>query len=258
MPYHRSNGGLSPKLSEFELKTVLKYSMGLALCLPLLVSANEAVIRKALAERLAALPTPDEVKQSPMPGLWEVRIGNEIRYTDATGTFLIEGELVDLKARRNLTQERVEKLNRIEFASLPLKDAVAWKIGNGKRKIAVFADPNCGYCKMFENTLQNAKDLTVYTFMIPILGGDSPDKARAIWCAKDRTVAWKSWMIEAKMPLKVMGACEEGAVQRNLELSRRYHLNGTPGIIFEDGSRAPGALSLEQLERRLTDVATKG
>ena len=237
---------------------VLKSLMGLALCLPLIASANEVAIRKALAERLTGFPPPDEVKLSPMPGLWEVRIGNEIRYTDATGTFLIEGDLVDLKARRNLTQERVEKLNRIEFASLSLKDAVVWKTGTGARKIAIFADPNCGYCKQFERTLQNAKDLTVYTFMIPILGGDSPDKARAIWCAKDRTVAWKSWMIEAKLPTKVMGACDDGAVQRNLEMSRRNHINGTPGIIFEDGSRAPGALSLEQLERRLTDVATKG
>lgn len=237
------------------MKNVLKLLSVLALCLPLLASANEAAIRKSLAERLTSFPKPDEVKPAAMPGLWEVRVGNEVRYTDATGTFLIEGDLIDLKAMKNLTQERVEKLNRVEFASLPLKDAVVWKTGTGARKIAVFADPNCGYCKHFERTLQGAKDLTVYTFVIPILGGDSPDKARAVWCAKDRTTAWKSWMVEAKPLVKVAGACDDAAVQRNLDLSRRYRINGTPGIIFEDGSRAPGALSLEQLERRLTDVA---
>jgi len=238
------------------LKTVLKFLSAVSLCLPLLAPASEAVIRKTLAERLPNFPTPDEVRPSPMPGLWEVRIGNEIRYTDATGSYLIEGDLIDLKAMRNLTQDRVDKLNRVDFAKLPLGDAVVWKTGNGSRKIAVFADPNCGYCKQFERSLQGAKDLTVYTFVIPILGGDSPEKARAVWCAKDRTSVWKSWMIEAKPLIKVMGGCDDSAVQRNLELARRFHITGTPGVFFEDGSRAPGALKLEQLERRLTDVAT--
>ena len=226
----------------------------LALCLPLLAPANEAVIRKNLADKLTGFPKLDEVKPSAMPGLWEIRIGNEIRYTDATGSFLIEGELIDLKAMRNLTQERVEKLNRIEFSQLPLKDAVVWKTGTGARKIAVFADPNCGYCKQFERSLQGVKDLTVYTFVVPILGGDSPDKARAVWCAKDRTASWKGWMIEAKPLIKPLGACDDGAIQRNVELTRRFHINGTPGIFFEDGSRAPGAISLEQLERRLAEL----
>ncbi|XHS80271.1 DsbC family protein [Burkholderiaceae bacterium UC74_6] len=227
----------------------------LALAVPLLAPANEAVIRKNLAEKLTNFPKLDEVRPSPMPGLWEVRIGNEIRYTDATGSFLIEGDLIDLKAMRNLTQDRIEKINRIEFSALPLKDAVVWKTGTGARKIAVFADPNCGYCKQFERSLQNVKDLTVYTFVVPILGGDSPDKARAVWCAKDRTASWKGWMIEGKPLVKPLSACDDAAIQRNAELTRRYHINGTPGIFFEDGSRSPGALTLEQLERRLADIA---
>ena len=232
----------------------------LALLLPLSAPANEAVIRKSLAEKLTDFPKIDEVKPSPMPGLWEVRIGSEVRYTDPTGSFLIEGDLIDLKAMRNLTQERVDRLNRIEFATLPIKDAIVWKTGTGARKIAVFADPNCGYCKMFEKSLQGAKDLTVYTFLIPILGGDSPDKARAIWCSKDAVTVWKSWMIEAKPFAKQTAACDDGAIKRNLDLAHRYHINGTPGVFFEDGSRAPGALTLEQLERRLMAVtkADKG
>ena len=179
---------------------LLKSLALLALCVPMLAPANEALIRKNLADKLAGFPKLDEVKPSAMPGLWEVRIGNEIRYTDPTGSFLIEGELIDLKSVpiRNLTQERVDRLNRVDFAALPLKDAIVWKTGTGARKIAVFADPNCGYCKMFEKSLQGAKDLTVYTFLIPILGGDSPDKARSIWCAKEPVAVWKSWMVEGK------------------------------------------------------------
>ena len=143
---------------------------------------QEAAIRKALGERLTGLAKIDEVGKAPITGLFEVRVGNDIFYTDAEGAYLIRGEILDLKNKRNLTEERVSKLSVIDFASLPLKDAVVWKTGTGARKIAVFADPNCGYCKRFEKELSNVKDLTVYTFLIPILGGDSPDKVKAIWC----------------------------------------------------------------------------
>lgn len=230
-----------------------------ATCLvPLAAQANEAVIRKNLAERLPPnFPKVDEVRPSPIVGLWEIRVGNEIRYTDPTGTFLIEGEMIDLKTRRNLTEERVSKLNQVDFASLPLKDAVVWKNGNGKRRIAVFADPNCGYCKRFEKSLQDVKDITVYTFLIPILGGDSPEKTRAIWCAKDQTATWQSWMLENKAPAKVAGTCDDAAIERNLALSRRIHVTGTPAVLFEDGGRVPGALNADQLEKRLQMPAGK-
>lgn len=225
-----------------------------ALLLSLPVHANETVIRKNLTERLAGLPKVEEVRPSAMPGLWEIRIGNEIRYTDATGSYLLEGELIDLRTRKNLTEERIAKLQVVDFASLPLKDAVVWKTGDGKRRIAVFSDPNCGYCKRFERSLQDVKNLTVYTFLIPILGGDSPEKSRSIWCAKDSTASWRAWMLEGKAPAKPSGACDDAAVERNLALSKRNHVNGTPAIIFEDGSRAPGAMSAEQLEKRLLEI----
>ncbi|MBA4344721.1 MAG: disulfide isomerase [Methylibium sp.] len=213
--------------------------------------ANEAAIRKNLTERLQGLPKIDEVRQTAMPGLWEIRIGNELRYTDAQGNYLIEGELIDLRSRRNLTDERQQQLNAIEFSALPLKDAVVWKNGNGKRRIAVFADPNCGFCKRFERTLQEVKDITVYTFVVPILGGDSPEKSRAIWCAKDQTATWLAWMLEGKAPPKPAANCDDGAIERNQALVRRYRINGTPAIVFEDGTRVPGAISADQLERRL-------
>jgi thiol:disulfide interchange protein DsbC len=232
---------------------VLKFSFLPALLLAALslpASANEAAIRKAFADRMPNLKV-DEVRPAPMPGLWELRIGGEIRYTDPTGTFLIEGELLDLKARKNLTEERIAQLNRVDFASLPLKDAMVWKSGNGKRRIAVFADPNCGYCKRFEKGLQDVKDVTVYTFLIPILGGDSAEKSRSIWCAKDSTSAWLGWMLRGEAPPKSTPGCDGGTIERNLALSRKINVNGTPAIVLEDGSRIPGAVGALELEKRL-------
>jgi len=149
------------------------------------------------------------------------------------------------------TCARAAKLTAVDFSALPFKDAIVWKNGNGKRRIAVFADPNCGYCKRFERSLQDVKDITVYTFVIPILGGDSPDKARAVWCAKDATSAWRNWMLDGTGLSKSSAACDDGAIERNLTFARKHRVNGTPAIFFEDGSRVPGALTADQLERRL-------
>jgi thiol:disulfide interchange protein DsbC len=213
--------------------------------------ADEAEIRKALAERLPNLPKIDEVRPAPIAGLFEVRIGSEIIYTDPKGQYLLQGEVIDTGSKRNLTQERIDKLTAIDFASLPLKDAIVWKQGNGKRKIAVFADPNCGYCKRFERDLQAVKDVTVYTFVIPILGGDSPEKARSIWCAKDNTASWRNWMLEGATPARSMGSCDNTAIDRNLALAKKYRVTGTPAIVFEDGTRVPGAIPAAELEKRL-------
>lgn len=216
--------------------------------------ANEETIRKNLATSLPKEIKIDEVRPSPIQGLWEVRIGAEVRYTDATGQYLVEGEILDLKNRRNLTQARINELNKVDFASLPLKDAIVWKKGDGKRRIAVFADPNCGYCKRFEHELQAVDNVTVYTFVIPILGGDSPDKARAAWCAKDSTGAWRDWMLNGRPLPKAEASCDAAAIDRNLELSRKSRVTGTPAIVFEDGSRSPGAMSADQLEQRLQSI----
>ena len=222
-----------------------------------LSQANEATIRKAIAERLPDFPKPDEVRLSPMPGLWEVRIGLDILYSDATGQFLLQdAQLIDIKTRRNLTQARVDQLSQVSFDSLPFKDALVWKRGNGSRRVAVFSDPNCGYCKRFERTLQEAKDVTVYTFLIPILGPDSVEKSRNVWCAKEGVEVWLDWMLRNKTPQTAR--CDEAAIQRNRQFARQHRIDGTPVVLFEDGSRAPGALTLEQLEERLKRPGTKG
>jgi len=213
--------------------------------------ADEADIRKTLTERFANLPKIDEVRPTPMPGIWEVRMGTELMYSDAKGTYLLQGVMIDTATHRNLTEERVDKLTAIDFASLPLKDAIVWKNGNGKRKIAVFADPNCGYCKRLEKDLVNVKDVTVYTFVIPILGGDSPEKSKSIWCAKDNTTVWRNWMVDGNAPARVMGQCDASAIERNSALAKKHRVTGTPAIVFEDGSRAPGAIPAAEIERRL-------
>jgi thiol:disulfide interchange protein DsbC len=214
--------------------------------------ANEAAIRKAIAERIPDFPKIDEIRSSPIAGLFEVRVGMDLFYADATGQYMLQdAQLIDLKTKKNLTQARVEQISQVQFSSLPVKDAIVWKRGTGERKLAVFADPNCGYCKRLERTLQEVKDVTVYTFLIPILGPDSKDKSRAIWCAKDNTTVWLDWMVRNKAPAPVTGTCDDTAVQRNAALAQRLRVNGTPAIIFEDGSRVPGALEAPAIEERL-------
>ena len=221
-------------------------------------TAQEAAIRKNIAERLPDFPKIDEVTKTPVPGIYELRIGSEVLYTDEQGNYLIEGSLIDTKTRSNLTEARVSKLTAIDFSKLPLKDAIVWKQGTGARKLVVFADPNCGYCKKFERDLQQVKDVTVYTFLYPILGGDSPDKSRNIWCAKDSTKVWRDWMVEGTaIPAATAASCDTAVLQRNLTLGRKYRISGTPGLVFEDGTHKPGAIPPAQIEQLLASSRTK-
>ncbi|HEX7438271.1 MAG TPA: DsbC family protein [Caldimonas sp.] len=219
--------------------------------------AQEATIRKNLAERLPELPKIDEVTKTSIPGIYELRMGADVYYTDEQGNHLFEGQLVDTRTRTNLTEARIAKLTAIDFAALPLRDAIVWKQGSGARKLVVFADPNCGYCKKFEKDLQQVKDVTVYTFLYPILGGDSPDKARNIWCAKDSTKVWREWMIEgASIPVST-APCDSSALQRNFALGQKHRIRGTPGLVFEDGTHKPGALNAAQIEQLLVASRAK-
>ncbi len=223
-----------------------------ALVAPAGAQAQEAAIRKNLGERLPQLAKIDEVSRTPMNGLFEVRVGTDLFYTDAQGNFLIQGTLIDTRQRRNLTEERMDKLLAIDFDSLPLADAFTVVRGNGKRKLAVFQDPNCGYCKRFERDLQGVDNVTIYMFLYPILGADSQEKSRNIWCAKDKARAWQDWMIRDQTPVRA--SCDAGALARNTEFGRKHRINGTPTLIFADGSRVPGAIPAAQVERQLAEA----
>ena len=219
----------------------------------LTASAQESVIRKNLAERIPQLQKIDEVSKSPMSGLYEVRVnGTEIFYTDAEGNFLLQGNLIDTKLRRNLTEERVDKLTAISFDALPLKDAFTIVRGNGKRKLAVFEDPNCGYCKRFERDLQKVDNITIHMFLYPILSADSSEKSKYIWCAKDKGKTWQDWMVRDKPA--AAASCDTAALERNLEIGRKHKITGTPTLIFADGSRVPGAISASEVEKRLAEL----
>ena len=222
----------------------------LAACFASAAFADEAAIRKNIAERLPDIPKIDEIQKTGMPGIYEIRIGTDILYTDENGSYLIQGEVIDTKTRVNLTEQRIAKLTAIDFKSLPLKDAIVWKQGTGERKLVVFADPNCGYCKKFERDLQEVKNVTVYTFLYPILGGDSPEKSKAIWCAKDNTKAWREWMIKGT-PAENSPNCDTSALQRNYAFGKKHRINGTPGLVFEDGSQRAGALNADAIEKLL-------
>ena len=224
-----------------------------ALTLSLSVTAQEAAIRKTLAERIPQMEKIDEVQATAMPGLYEVRIGTDIFYTDAKGNYLIQGELIDTRARRNLTEDRINKLSAVDFAALPFKDAFTIVRGDGKRKLAVFEDPNCGYCKRFERDMQNVDNVTVYLFLYPILSPDSAEKSRNIWCAKDRTAAWEDYMVRDRIP--AAATCDTSALQRNLAFGKKYKITGTPTLIFADGSRVPGAIPAKDVEKRLGESA---
>lgn len=214
---------------------------------------QEAAIRKNLAERLPAFSKIDEVSKTPMNGLFEVRVNDsDIFYTDAEGNFLVQGNLIDTKARRNLTEERVEKLNAIEFSAIPVKDAFTIVRGNGKRKLVVFEDPNCGYCKRFERDLQKVTDVTIHMFLYPILGADSTEKSKNIWCAKDKAKVWQDLMVRDQPVPKA--TCDTTALERNIEFGRKYKITGTPTLFFADGSRVPGAISSQQVEKFLADA----
>ena len=223
----------------------------LALALPLLAPAQEATIRKALTDRIPGLSAIDEISKSPMPGLFEVRIGNDIFYTDPEGNYLIQGALIDTRARKNLTEERIDKLTAINFKDLQLKNAFTVVRGNGKRKVAVFEDPNCPYCKRFEKDLEKIDNVTVHTFLVPILGADSTEKSKRIWCASDKVKTWDDWMLRNVSPKEAGAKCDTAALDANVAFARKYNITGTPTLVFIDGHRVPGAINTQQIEQLL-------
>jgi thiol:disulfide interchange protein DsbC len=240
------------KLHTFLAGLVLAFTAGLA-------SANEDAIRKAVAASQPQWPKADEVRKTPMPGIWEVRFGAELFYTDEAGQELIQqGEMIDLRSKRNLTKERIDALLAVKFSELPLADALMIKQGKGTRKLAVFSDPYCGYCRNLERDLAALKDVTIYTFLYPSIAADSMNRSKNVWCSKEPMVAWRDWMIDGKVPGNAPAACaaeKEKALERNLAFGQRYRVRGTPLMLFEDGSRAPGALPGAMVEERLAAAA---
>ncbi|WP_313951520.1 DsbC family protein [Accumulibacter sp.] len=225
--------------------------LALAAVLSLPTLADEASVKKAVEGKLGSTVT--SVTKTPYLGLYEVYADGQILYTDEQVSALLLGTLIDGKTMKNVTNERMQKLTAIKFSDLPLSMAVKLVRGNGKRVFATFEDPNCGYCKKLAQELAKLDNVTIYTFLYPILSPDSLEKSNRIWCSADRAKAWNEWMIDGKAP-GGKGDCDTTAVKKSLETGRKLAINGTPTIFFGDGERIPGAIPLARIEQKLAEV----
>lgn len=239
---------------------MVKKIIGIALmaAFSTLAIADEASLKKAVE---AAYPKfkVDKVTKTPYAGLYEIFMGGQIIYTDEKLSFLIaEGHLVDPKTKKDITGERLEELTRIDFASLPLEQAIKVVKGNGSRKLVVFSDVDCPYCKRLErNELANITDVTVYTFLYPIeqLHPDAASKSKLIWCANNRVKAWEDWILRDQLP-SAAGNCEV-PLEKVGQLARKIGVSSTPTLIFADGKRMLGAQPYKEIERMLSAASKK-
>ncbi len=221
------------------------------------VLAADAAADKLKAQLLNRIgPDVKHVAKAAVPGWYEVKLGSQLVYTDEKGRYMFIGDVLDLQNNKNLTVERVAELNQIDFSRLPLEQAVKVVKGNGgdaKRKMAVFSDPNCPYCKQLEKSLAQLNNVTIYTFLYPILPADSLTKAQGIWCSANRGKTWQAWALNDQAPPST-AQCDTTALNKNLELGRALNVTGTPTLFFADGRRLSGAPSVEKLEAAMKSV----
>jgi len=218
--------------------------------------ANEAAIRKAIEPKLGGAKI-EGVQPTQMPGLWELRVrtpdGVQLFYSDSSGAYLIEGSLHDLRANRNLTEDRMRRLNAIKVESLPLDLAVKIQRGDGRRMLVMFSDPYCPYCQKFEETLLKIDDITVYVFMYPVIRPQNADHSKAVWCSPDRAKAWLELALQHKRP--AAAATCDNPVEKTLELGRALRVNSTPTLILANGEKVSGGMSATDLVKLLDEAA---
>jgi len=209
--------------------------------------AGENEIRQSLQSKFPGIGKIEHIVKTPYAGLYEVVIDDELLYTDAQGEYLFQGNVIEAKSRRDLSEERRRVLFAIDFNKLPLNLAVKKVKGNGKRKLAIFTDPNCGYCRKLEKELSRVSDVTVYFFMYPIFPG-SDEIVRNVLCSKNPVKAWDDWMLSEIVPARATCSTQTDKV---LALGKKLHVNGTPNLIFANGTQVPGFLPTAELERNL-------
>ncbi len=225
--------------------------LGLAFC-GAAAQANEAAIRKALEPKMGGVRI-EAVTPSPVPGLFEVQYrsadGVQVVYVDATATYVIQGSIIDFRASRDLTEEKLRKLNAVKFDQLPFDLAVKVQRGNGKRVLAMFSDPYCPYCQQFEKTLQQIDDITVHVFMYPVIRPNNADHSKAVWCSPDRAKAWLDLALQHKPP-SAPASCDN-PVDKVLQLGRQLRINSTPTVILPNGERISGGMQASDLRQLL-------
>jgi thiol:disulfide interchange protein DsbC len=215
--------------------------------------ADEAKVKSMLEKNYPQIGKVDNVYKAPFLGLYEVVTDDQLFYTDEKARYLINGSIYDLKSGRNLTEERSHKLFAVDFDSLPFELAVKRVKGNGQRKMAYLTDPNCGYCKKLEGVLKNVDNVTLYRFLYPIFPG-SDEKVRNILCSNDPNKTWEDWMLNGVPPPS--GNCAT-QTEKVLALGKKLHVNGTPTLIFADGTQVPGYMPAADLEKALNGTADR-
>jgi len=237
-------------LSKF-IATVFFACAGILAC-QLSYAQAEQQVKIELQKKLGSSAKIKSISASPIPGIYEVLVGNDVLYTDAKSQYLIQGEIIELATGKNITEQKQNDLNRIKWSDLPQANAMKQVRGNGSRQFAVFSDPNCGYCKRLEKSMQQLDNVTIYTYLIPILGPDSVQKSKQIWCSSDPAKTYIDWMINGT-PLSGKTDCTT-PLDKNTTLAKTYGITGTPTLFFTDGSRFPGAVQLSDLEKKLASL----
>jgi len=212
----------------------------------------EQQVKTEIQKKLGTNVKVRSVAASPVSGLYEVLVGNEIFYTDTSGKYLIQGEIIELASGKNLTELRQADLNRIKWVDLTQANAIKIVRGNGSRQLAVFSDPNCGYCKRLEKSLQQLDNVTIYTYLIPILSPDSAQKSKQIWCSSDPYKSYTDWMINGISP-SGKSDCNT-PLDKNMAFAKTYGITGTPTLFFTDGSRFPGAVQITDIEKKFSSL----
>jgi len=222
------------------------------LCTSPLHAQQEQQLKVEIQKKLGANAKVKSVSPAPVSGLYEVLVGNDIFYTDASGKYLIQGEIIELASGKNITEQRQTDLNRIKWGDLTPANAFKNVRGNGSRQLAVFSDPNCGYCKRLEKSLQQLDNVTIYTYLIPILSPDSTQKSKQIWCSSDPYKAYIDWMVNGIAP-SGKGECTT-PLDKNMAFAKTYGITGTPTLFFTDGSRFPGAVQITDIEKKFSSL----
>jgi thiol:disulfide interchange protein DsbC len=213
---------------------------------------TDQLIKAEIQKKLGSNAKVRSVSPAPVSGLYEVLVGNEIFYTDSSGKYLIQGEIIELASGKNITEQRQADLNRIKWTDLNQANAFKTVRGNGTRQVAIFSDPNCGYCKRLEKSLQQLDNVTIYTYLIPILSADSTQKSKQIWCSADPNKAYIDWMINGVTPSGKTDC--SNPLDKNLTFAKTYGVTGTPTLFFTDGSRFPGAVQITDIEKKFASL----
>lgn len=212
-------------------------------------SQPEVVIRDYLAKKFPNSPV-KSIRQLPGIGLWEVFNGVEVVYVSEGAKWFIVGNMIETDTGKNLTQPRLDKLLITDFSALPASQAMTIKRGNGTRRVALFADPQCSFCKKLEVELAKLDDITIDVYITPVLGPTSVDRAKDIACAENKTQAWDAWMLRNEMPSKASDKCVV-TFDKNLALGKSLGIRAVPVLVFTDGSRMAGAQPATEIEKRL-------